>query len=173
MALVFQYGSNCSESEINGRDRLRGDAKFADIAETVEDFELAFNVYSINRGCEASDIVRKDGEKVWVVLYEIPDSLIRRTSAQAHGRKSLDAIEGEGTNYKREMIQVRRPDGQITEAFTYTVISPTVGLKTSVNYVRLIVCGLSDHNISNEYIAKVKAIAAANNPDIAEEIKNL
>ena len=44
MALVFQYGSNCSESEINGRDRLRGDAKFADIAETVEDFELAFNV---------------------------------------------------------------------------------------------------------------------------------
>ena len=110
---------------------------------------------------------------MWGVLYEIPDSLIRRTSAQAHGRKSLDAIEGEGTNYKREMIQVRRPDGQITEAFTYTVISPTVGLKTSVNYVRLIVCGLSDHNISNEYIAKVKAIAAANNPDIAEEIKNL
>jgi hypothetical protein len=173
MALVFQYGSNCSEMEINRRERLRGDAKFADIAETVEDFELAFDVYSVNRGCAASDITRNPGGKVWGVLYEIPDYLIRRSSAQAHGRKSLDAIEGEGTNYKREMIQVRRPDGQIIEAFTYTVISPNPGLKTSVNYVRLIVHGLREHNISIEYIATVKAIAAANNPDIASEVEKL
>ncbi len=42
--LVFQYGSNCSDREINGNGRLRGDARFIDIAETVEDFELAFDV---------------------------------------------------------------------------------------------------------------------------------
>ena len=173
MTLVFQYGSNCSEREINGRDRLRGDAKFVGIAETVEDFEIAFDVDSTNRGCAASDIVRKPGGKVCGVLYEIPDYLIRRSSAQAHGRKSLDAIEGEGTNYKRDMIQVRRPDGQIIEAFTYTVISPKPGLKTSVNYVRLIVHGLREHKISDEYIAKVKAIAAVNNPEIAAEVEKL
>ena len=28
MALVFQYGSNCSESQINSKDRLCDDAKF-------------------------------------------------------------------------------------------------------------------------------------------------
>jgi cation transport regulator ChaC len=173
MALVFQYGSNCSEREINGRERLRGDAKFAGIAETVEDFELTFDVYSVKRGCAASDIVRHPGGKVWGVLYEIPDYLIRRSSAQAHGRKSLDAIEGEGTNYKREMIQVRRPDGQIVEAFTYIVINPEPGLKTNVNYVQLIVHGLREHKVSDEYIAKVKAIAEANNTYIAEEIKKL
>jgi cation transport regulator ChaC len=173
MATIFQYGSNCSESEINGRDRLRGDAKFANIAETVEDFELAFDVYSTNRSCAASDIVRKPGGKAWGVLYEIPDYLIRRATAQAHGRKSLDAIEGEGTNYKREMIQVRRPDDQITEAFTYTVISPNPGLKTNIDYVRLIVYGLREHKISDEYIAKVKTIAAANNPAIASEVEKL
>jgi len=38
MALVFQYGSNCLESQINGKDRLCGDAKFVGTAETVDDF---------------------------------------------------------------------------------------------------------------------------------------
>ena len=42
--LVFQYGSNCLESEINSKERLCGDAKFTAIAQTVEDFELAFDV---------------------------------------------------------------------------------------------------------------------------------
>ena len=46
MPIIFQYGSNCLESEINGPDRLNGDAKFFDIAETVGDFELSFNVHS-------------------------------------------------------------------------------------------------------------------------------
>jgi hypothetical protein len=26
MALIFQYGSNCSESEITGQERLRGNS---------------------------------------------------------------------------------------------------------------------------------------------------
>lgn len=173
MALVFQYGSNCADSEINSRGRLRGDAKFADIAETVEDFELAFDVQSANRGCAASDIVRKPGGKVWGILYEVPDYLIGRESAQAHGRKSFDAIEGEGTNYKRETIQVRKPDGGIVSALTYTVEDPKPGLKTNIEYVSHIVHGLREHKVSDEYIAKVKAIAAANNPDVAEEIKTL
>jgi len=94
MALVFQYGSNCSESEINSVNRLRGDARFVDIAETVEDFEIAFDVRSAGRGCAASDIVRKDGSKVWGVLYEVPDYLIDRETAKARGRKSFDQIEG-------------------------------------------------------------------------------
>ena len=90
MALVFQYGSNCSESEINSMDRLRGDAKFVDIAETVEDYELAFDVMSTGRGCAASDIVRKEGGKVWGVLYQIPDDLIGRDTTPK-GRRSFDA----------------------------------------------------------------------------------
>lgn len=104
MALVFQYGSNCLDREVNSNNRLRGDALFVDVAETVEDFELAFDVCSKTRGCAASDIVRKPGGKVWGVLYEIPDYLIGRETANARGRRSFDEIEGEGTNYKRETM---------------------------------------------------------------------
>ncbi len=176
MALVFQYGSNCLNSEINSETRLRGDAKFVDIAETEEDFELAFDVQSVGRGCAASDIVRKPGGKVWGVLYEVPDHLIARDSAKACGRKSFDQIEGECTNYKREMIEVRRPgrpDGETVRALTYTVKYPKPGLNTNIDYVRLIIGGLREHKVPDEYIAKVKSIAKANNPDIAAEVEKL
>jgi hypothetical protein len=176
MSLVFQYGSNCLESEINSDERLRGDAKFVDVAQTVDDYQLAFDVQARNRGCAASDIVSTPGSKVWGVLYEVPDYLIRRETAKPFGRKSLDAIEGEGTNYQRGTIQVRRPNGQGETALTYTVIKPQSGLTTSTDYVRCIVAGLRQHNIHNldaAYIPTVKKIAAANNPAIAAEVENL
>jgi gamma-glutamylcyclotransferase (GGCT)/AIG2-like uncharacterized protein YtfP len=173
MAIVFQYGSNCLESQMNGEERLCGDARFLDIAQTVEGFELAFDVWSNNRGCGASDIVRKPGSKVWGVLYEVPDYLLSRDTARARRRKSLDQIEGEGTNYKREIIEVRRPNDEIVTALTYTVKSPQPNLKTSLTYVGYIVAGLREHGVNEEYIARVKTVAIANNPDIAAEVRAL
>src|SRR6266566_1594659 len=99
MALVFQYGSNCSESQFNSQDRLCGNAKFVTIAETVDDCQLAFDVWSTGRGCAASDIVASPGNKVWGVVYDVPDFLLARDTAAQRKKKSLDAIEGEGTNY--------------------------------------------------------------------------
>ena len=173
MTLVFQYGSNCLEREMNGADRLCGDASFLDIAETVEDFELAFDVESRNRGCAASDIVRKLGGKVWGVIYEVPDYLISRATARRIGRKSFDEIEGEGTNYKRETITVRRQSGEFVVVLTYVVRSPQAGLKTNIAYVSCIVRGLREHRVPEEYVAKVKALAAANNPAIVSELDAL
>jgi hypothetical protein len=173
MAVLFQYGSNCDEGQINGRDRLRGDAKFICIAETVDDFQLAFDVWAAGRGCAAADIQAKPGSKVWGVLYEIPDYLIRRATAHEKGRKAMDDIEAEGTVYRRETISVRQPDGQVTTALTYRVISPQKGLETALEYVGYIVKGLRDHGVSDEYIASVKQIAAANNPKIADSLADL
>ena len=173
MTLVFQYGSNCLESEINGPSRLCGDAKFVDVAETVEDFELAFDVQSTGRDCAASDIVRKPGGKVWGVLYEVPDHLLSRQTANSRGRKSFDEIEGEGTNYKREPISVVRSNGEVVSALTYTVLRRRDGLRTNLNYVRLIVSGLRERGVTESYIIKVKKIAAANNPAISQELETI
>jgi hypothetical protein len=46
MAIVFRYGSNSLNSEIDSALRLCGDAQFLEIAETLEEFELAFDVWS-------------------------------------------------------------------------------------------------------------------------------
>jgi gamma-glutamylcyclotransferase (GGCT)/AIG2-like uncharacterized protein YtfP len=173
MALVFQYGSNCSESQINGKDRLCGDAKFIDIAETVDDLRLAFDVWSTGRQCAASDIVDSPGSKVWGVLYEVPAFLIERKTAAEQNRKSLDAIEGEGTNYKRETIAVRQDSGPIVKALTYRVRNPKPNLQTSLEYVGYIVEGLRERGVREDYISQVKKVAATNNPAIATQVQEL
>jgi len=171
MALIFQFGSNCDVSRLNGDDRLRDDAKVIGIAETVEDYQLAFDVCSTREKCAAANIVRLPGSRVWGVLYEVPDYLIRRETAGS--RKSLDAIEGEGENYERGCISVRRPDGRIVEALTYRTREPQSGLRTSTGYVRHIVLGLREQGAPEDYIREVKEIAKANNPGIAAEVDAL
>ena len=173
MALVFQYGSNCLDSQINSKDRLCGDAKFIEIAETVDDFVLAFDVWSTGRQCAASDIVDSPGGKVWGVLYEVPDFLIKRETASTQNRKSLDAIEGEGTNYKRETIAVRQDSGPIVKALTYRVRNPKPNLQTSLEYVGYIVEGLRERGVREHYISQVKKVAATNNPAIATQVQEL
>ena len=173
MALVFQYGSNCSESQFNSQDRRCGDAKFVTIAETVDDYQLAFDVWSTGRGFAASDIVASPGSKVWGVVYDVPDFLMARDTAAQRKRNSLDAIEGEGTNYARHPITVESVNGELLAATTYRVIHPRPGLLTNVEYVGYIVRGLREHGVAPEYIAKVKAIAIANNPTIAPSVNAL
>jgi hypothetical protein len=104
MALIFQYGSNCLESQINSESRLRGAARFISIAETVDDYELTFDVWSVRRGCAAADMRPKHGSTVWGVLYEVDDCLLDRDTAL------------EGRNYQRHTIRVRRLDGDVAEA---------------------------------------------------------
>jgi gamma-glutamylcyclotransferase len=173
MALVFQYGSNCLDSQINSQERLCGDARFIVIAETVAEFQLAFDVWSTGRQCAASDIVPSPGIRVWGALYEIPDFLVERKTAEAQGRRALDAIEGEGINYRRETIAVRRENGQIVDALTYRVKNPTSGLKTSLEYVGYIVKGLRERGVCEDYIADVKRLAQANNPSISAQVQEL
>jgi gamma-glutamylcyclotransferase len=173
MALVFQYGSNCRDSQINSQDRLCGDAKFIDVAETVDDFQLAFDVWGTKRKCAASDIVASPGNKVWGALYEVPDFLIERKTAATQTRKSLDAIEGEGDNYRRETITVRRDSGPTVPALTYRVQNPKPDLKTSLEYVGYVVKGLRERGVREDYIEHVKKLAQANNPMIATQVQEL
>ncbi len=122
MAIVFQYGSNSLNSEINSPRRLCDDARFLDIAETLEEFELAFDVWSKRRECATADIVRKPGGKVWGVLYEVPDYLIARDTAKLQDRKSFDAIEGEGTKLQTRndgCATPRRTGGQGPYLYSY------------------------------------------------------
>jgi hypothetical protein len=171
MALVFQYGSNTRSERLNADDRLRGDARPVGIACTKDRFELDFNVWSHGNQCAAADLVPGVGRSIWGVLYEIPDYLIRRETAR--NRKSLDAIEGEGTNYKRIEIDLTNSDGESIQVMTYVVINKVSGRKTSLEYASHIVIGLREHNVPSEYIDYVKARIVANNPILKDDIDAL
>jgi hypothetical protein len=170
MTLVFQYGSNCSTARLNSQERLQGAAKLIGLAETVDNYELGFDVWSNGNNCAAANIVAQGEQPITGVLYDVPDELIRRETAPA-GRKSFDAIEGNA--YERRLIRVKKNDGSIVNALTYVVREPARNLRTSVEYVRHIITGLRENGAEDQYVARVKHAAAANNPEIADQIDAL
>lgn len=171
MALVYQYGSNMSVARLNSDDRLAGDAKGVCVATTVEPFELVFSVWSKSNNCAAADLLPSNaGRTVYGVLYEIPDFLLSRDTAKEKGRKSLDAIEGEGSNYVRAMIDVVTSDGATVRAMTYVVKNRQANLKTSAAYVSHILAGLREHNIPAEYCQYVRSKIVENNGDLRDAL---
>lgn len=171
MALVFQYGSNMSVARLNSEDRLTGNAKPIGVARTAEPFELMFSVWSNTNACAAADLVpSKSGRSVYGVVYDIPDFLLSRNTAKEHYRKSLDAIEGEGTNYIRATIELINADGSRFSAITYIVKDRKTGLKTSLAYVQHILIGLKEHSIPDEYCQYVRSRIVENNSELEQEL---
>ena len=174
MALVFQYGSNMSVARLNGEDRLAGDAKVVGVATTVERFELVFSVWSKSNNCAAADLFPSSaGRNIYGVLYDVPDFLLSREAAKEKNRKSLDAIEGEGTNYVRAMIDVVSNDGATLRALTYVVKNRQTQLKTSAAYVSHILAGLREHNIPAEYCQYVRSKIIENNAELEDALPAL
>lgn len=171
MALVFQYGSNMSVARLNSVDRLAGDAKPNCVARTARPFDLMFTVWSKSNDCAAADLVPgSTGRSIYGVVYEIHDFLLSRDTAKQRSRKSLDAIEGEGTNYVRDMIDLIKSDGSTIRAFTYFVKDRKTGLKTSFDYVRHILLGLKEHSIPYEYHHYVRSKIIENNRDLENSL---
>jgi len=175
MAYVFQYGSNMSATRLNSQDRLGGDARALGATYTDEDFELAFDVWSNGNQCAAGDIIPGHGRKIWGVLYQIPDYLIKRETSGK--RKSLDGIEGK--RYERIPISLRHPDGTAVneDVITYVVRDDERqdNLRTSLDYCRHIISGLRDYSdiVPDEYVDYAKARMIANNPDLRDDVQAL
>jgi hypothetical protein len=97
--LVFQYGSNCTAARLNGPKRLNGHAEDRGRAQTVEDFDIAFDVYSQTNSCAASDLVPTPGRKAWGVLFLIndfnTDAVIGRHSTSTPAACRREAIREE------------------------------------------------------------------------------
>lgn len=160
---------------MNSQDRLRGDARALGLVCTQDRFEFTFDVWSERRGCFASDIQkRRKGRQIWGMLYEIPDHLMLRQTSPP-GRRSMDAIEGEGINYRRTPIAVRWRNGKVVRqpVITYTVISPVEPGETSREYAGLILSGLLQHKAPRAYVKYIKRRIVESNPALNESIDTL
>lgn len=171
MALLFQYGSNTSIARLNSEARLAGAAQRLGIAHTETEYEFDFTVWSEENGCAAADLVPGGGRRIWGVLYDVPDPLIRRETAG--GRRSMDAIECEGKHYRRTTIPLRDPAGETLEAITYLVLDPVWGLPTSTDYVNHVLRGLHENRVPADYLAYVESRIVANNPALSGELQQL
>ncbi len=161
MTMVFQYGSNATAARLNGPQRMGGRAQDLGCAQTVNDFDIAFDVYSQNNGCAASDLIPQPGQKAWGVLYEIADEDIR--GRREDGIKTLTDIEG--PRYEEKPIRVRDEAGIERDAITFLVKNSErrAGLATSAAYVSWIVYGLRDHGVPEDYLQHIVEVATGVN----------
>ena len=116
MAKVFQYGSNCDEQRLNSPERLRNAAVLVSRAQTVDNFEIAFDVWSSTNKCAAADLIRGGNKPAWGVLYEIAEDCI--DGSPCDGGKTLAEIEG--GKYEKQCIQVI-VKGETKSAVTFLV----------------------------------------------------
>ena len=166
MAKVFQYGSNCDEERLNCPERLRDAAHLICRAQTVDNFEIAFDVWSSKNKCAAADLVRIGNKPAWGVLYEIAEDFI--DGSPPDGGKTLAGIEGK--NYEKKCIQVEIVKGEIksvVSAVTFLVKASAPGSDkpTSLAYVEHIVKGMRKHGIPEGYINYVLDTALKTLPE--------
>ena len=161
MGLVFQYGSNASQARLLGPERLNGHGAVIGRAATVEDYDIAFDVWSTTNRCSAADLVRSLGRKAWGVLYEIADDFI--SGERSDGQRTLAQIEG--PNYEERRITVRQADGDPVPAITFLVRSEkrAIGLFTRARYLCWVVSGLREQGVPEPYVQHVIEIALETN----------
>jgi AIG2-like family len=147
MPLVFQYGSNCLEARLNSPERLDGGAHYDCRAQTVGEYEIAFDVSSRGNGCAAADLhaAEKRGLPAWGILYQMTDERLKR----------LRQIEG--PKYEEKSVGIRTLAGEIKDAKTFLVKADhrQASLWTSGDYIGYIVKGLREHQVPEEYVQRV------------------
>ncbi len=143
----FAYGSNMPTHQI-----LRSDsyAKFVGKAE-LTDYKLDFTRFSSKRKCGVADVVKLVGGSVWGVLWEVSEA----------GWRCLDIREGVSSNSYRRISVTVLYNGVETKCFTYEVVKKKPFIPPNQMYMDLLLEGSREHELPDDYIAKLSRITIA------------
>jgi len=157
--IAFAYGSNMPTARL--RERCPS-AQPIGVAE-LPGYELRWHKKSKD-GSGKCDIVLTGlpGASVFGVLYKVPN-----------GEKgALDRAEGLGAGYDETEIEVRRGADRLTvKAYIATATDPM--LKPYTWYRGLAVAGAKQHGLPADYIARLEAVPADQDPNQKRHDRNM
>ncbi len=151
----FAFGSNLHIGQMKDRGIEIIETEIAQLP----GWKLAFTIYSKNWGGGVGDIVPCSNDKVEGVIYTI----------HKKGLEKLDHYEGRDIKnemdigmYRRQHIPVKTKKGWKT-VLTYTVnrtpeYKKRSCIKPSSEYLDTIIKGAVEHNLSEDYIERLKNI---------------
>jgi gamma-glutamylcyclotransferase (GGCT)/AIG2-like uncharacterized protein YtfP len=147
MAYYFAYGSNADAQRLENRIKRKIKGERAEL----KDYSLHFSKDNTLTDAYA-DIIKKPGEVVYGVLYELTDKEI----------KILDKFEGIGVkgdeSYARKVMKVLS-NGKLYVAFAYIMSNKRNFEQPKDEYLEHIIKGFKEHGFNQTIIDKVKAIA--------------
>jgi hypothetical protein len=100
------------------------------------------------------------GEGVYVAIYDVSEDDKRR----------LDAIEGVGRGYSDDVVDVPGFSACSTYVAEPAYVEP--GLRPYDWYRELVLLGCRFHGFSDDYIARIAAIASVSDPDASRQAGN-
>jgi len=112
----------------------------------LKDYDFVCNKKSID-GSGKGNLVLSENSEVWGVIFEIYENDLSR----------LDEIEG---GYQRKNVTVLLNNTPVT-AVTY-ISDKLTGEPPTQSYLQLIIDGAIEHQLPEDYIAKLKAIDTKN-----------
>ncbi|MCC5880800.1 MAG: gamma-glutamylcyclotransferase [Idiomarina sp.] len=146
----FAYGSNMSSRRLLARVPS---ARSLGVA-VLLGYEMSFRKRS-HDGSAKCTILENPKASTLGVVYQLPDDQ----------RYTLDRIEGQGFGYDVTDVRIHTQHGKLLNAFTYLGTDPEDDIKPYQWYVEHVVRGAREHGIACQYIDKILACAAIDDPD--------
>lgn len=158
MVKYFAYGSNMNDADLNNWCAKKGKSRI-DLSHwqrcLLENHRLDFTHYSgKNRKGGVADVLYSLGDRVEGVLFDILEAEL----------KIIAEKEGEHINiYKRMRVQVKLEDQSVIEAITFQVREPKPFIRPHLDYMKIIINGAEKHQLSKQWIERLKQIPTRNN----------
>jgi gamma-glutamylcyclotransferase (GGCT)/AIG2-like uncharacterized protein YtfP len=140
----FAYGSNMDLKQMKERcssATLLGSA-------ILNNYKIAFTIFSPLRKCGCADIVKSVGSTVPGLVYEISDADMIR----------LDNFEGHPIHYRRFSISVKMTDGADINCETYEVNKKSEAIAPSKNYLGIMLSAAETYKFPSTYTDQLRAI---------------
>lgn len=151
MLIAFAYGSNM----LTGRIRKRCPYASALGVAELHGHELRWHKRSRDGSDKRNLVQTSDATAVvYGVLYEIP----------VGEKPALDKAEGLGNGYEAKNAEVAFR-GAPRMAYLYFATDVDSSLRPYTWYKALVVAGAEEHNLPNEYVERLVATAALEDPD--------
>ncbi|RMF20204.1 MAG: gamma-glutamylcyclotransferase [Deltaproteobacteria bacterium] len=151
---VFAYGSNLCP----GRLRRRAPSAVPVAVAFVPAHRIFFHKHGRDGSGKADCFwTGNPSDRVWGVVYHVsPDD-----------KRRLDGIEGRGEHYLDRRLVAQAAGGRTLEAHVYRAHPSKIrtGLVPFTWYHRLVVIGARAHELPNEYVERLAAVSATEDPD--------
>ncbi len=150
--LCFSYGSNMSIIRI--QDRVPS-ARPVVVAKLPK-HKLRFHKVSIDGSgkCDAEE-TEDPNDYVFGVLFDISDS----------EKPALDRKEGLGAGYNEKEVEVVTTDGRAMKSVMYFATNIDSSRRPYTWYKNHVLMGAKENGLPEEYISKIEAVIADDDPD--------